>query len=746
MERVLIVESDARLTKDITGALRGVGYEVAGIVASAEEAVEASEGANPELALIFLAPGGEANSIRAGREIRTRLEIPVVYVIGPGAGLSMEIPQETEAYGCLTRPIVPAALRLTLRTALHRHRIERELQESKDSLRLALSAMSETAFTADDTGRFTHILPNIGSVFGYNPDEVRAMENVSAFLGGFPTDSELSEGEGEGLRIERRIRDRQGEARLVQVTVKRVLAEQDAVVYTCRDITESRRSDELLRAQRDLSAALSETTSLDEAFRLCIDTALGVSGMDAVAAVLLVNEEYGLDLMAHHGLPDEFVKAISHLAPDSPQAKKIMEGRTFYSFDQATPSTRSYLVRAGFRSAATIPIFHRNKLIASFHFASRNLDSIPVHIRHSLETIASQIGSALDRIRTGQALRESESKYRQLVENMRDGVGISNTDGKILEANRAFREMLGYTTEELRGFKYQDLTVEPWLPVEAEIVENQVLTRGYSEIYEKEYMRKDGTTFPAELRAYTLTDASDRAVGLWAFVRDVTERKAAEKQIKTALREKEVLLREIHHRVKNNLAVVVGILNLQSRFTSDEYHRRVFQECENRVRSMAMAHEVLYQSDTLADVPIAEYVDRLVDSLLEWAEYLGRGISLEKDIENVTFDIATAAPIGFILTELISNCLKHAFPDGREGRIRISLKSVGKNEFEITVNDNGVGIPGHIDISNSRTVGLELVDTFVEQLGGRIRINRRRGTQVRIRFSEKRAQTGGQLS
>ncbi|MFC1835775.1 PAS domain S-box protein, partial [Thermodesulfobacteriota bacterium] len=217
---------------------------------------------------------------------------------------------------------------------------------------------------------------------------------------------------------------------------------------------------------------------------------------------------------------------------------------------------------------------------------------------------------------------------------------------------------------------------------------------------------------------------------------DITEFRLAERKIKTSLKEKEVLLREIHHRVKNNLAVISSLLGLQSRHAHDDRHRQMFEDSRERIRSMALAHELLYQSEDLGNLNLGRYVGNLVDHLILSAGSVGISISVKKDIQEVSFGLDTAIPLGFILTELVSNCVKHAFPDRRDGRIEIALRSLGGAGFELLVSDDGVGIPEHVDKENPKSLGLVLVNTFTRQLEGKLEIDGTAGTKVRVAFEE----------
>jgi len=217
---------------------------------------------------------------------------------------------------------------------------------------------------------------------------------------------------------------------------------------------------------------------------------------------------------------------------------------------------------------------------------------------------------------------------------------------------------------------------------------------------------------------------------------EIVHRKHAEQRLKASLAEKEVLLREIHHRVKNNLAIIDAVLTLQADYACNEVLSKPFEEARARVHSMALAHELLYQSENLSEINVSAYVDNLVDHLV--ANAAGSGVLVAvKEIDDVSLGLDTAVPLGFFLTELVSNCVEHAFPHGLEGEIRVSLRSVGEKEFELIVSDNGVGMPEDVDFGNLRSLGLELVDTFVRQLRGEVEIRRKEGTEVRIRFKEE---------
>ncbi len=215
--------------------------------------------------------------------------------------------------------------------------------------------------------------------------------------------------------------------------------------------------------------------------------------------------------------------------------------------------------------------------------------------------------------------------------------------------------------------------------------------------------------------------------------KEITERKQAEERLKASLQEKEVLIQEIHHRVKNNLQVISSLLKLQSRYAKDEDTLTIFQESQNRIQAMSAIHEILYQSNNLASIPSKEYIETLVKNLSVSYGLRSEEIALTIDVQNIPLRIDDAISCGLIINELISNSIKHAFPERKEGTIEITLKLLNKT-VQLVVEDNGIGIPENLNIANSKSMGLRLIHFMVEELQGTLLLDRTRGTQFQIQF------------
>jgi PAS domain S-box-containing protein len=221
---------------------------------------------------------------------------------------------------------------------------------------------------------------------------------------------------------------------------------------------------------------------------------------------------------------------------------------------------------------------------------------------------------------------------------------------------------------------------------------------------------------------------------------DITERKQAEEKLLASLREKEVMLKEIHHRVKNNLQIVSSLLKLQSGYIRDPEALGLFKDSYNRVRSMALIHEKLYRSSDLSGIDASEYIHNLVANLCSAYGVCSEKIAVKIDVEKIAIDIDTAIPCGLIINELVSNSLKYAFPEGKQGLVTINLKLSQDNRkmFVLTVADDGIGLPPNFDLETSDSLGLQLVFNLTEQLGGTIQVSGNKGTFYKIIFVKKR--------
>jgi two-component sensor histidine kinase len=246
-------------------------------------------------------------------------------------------------------------------------------------------------------------------------------------------------------------------------------------------------------------------------------------------------------------------------------------------------------------------------------------------------------------------------------------------------------------------------------------------------------LRRDGTEFPVEISLSPIETEDGLLIS--SAIRDISERKRAERVL-DSLHEKEVLLKEVHHRVKNNLAVISSLFYLQSTYTSDEPTIRILQESQDRVRSMALVHETLYRSENFAAVDFAEYTSSLSERLLRSHSPPGSRISLHTDLESIALGIDLAVPCGLILNELVTNALRHAFGPDAIGAIRVVLRRNEGGEAMLQVIDDGVGVPSTLDVESLSSLGMRLVRSLTRQVDGTFGLYPATpGTEARLTFA-----------
>ena len=331
-----------------------------------------------------------------------------------------------------------------------------------------------------------------------------------------------------------------------------------------------------------------------------------------------------------------------------------------------------------------------------------------------------------------EALRLSEERYKLIVETANESICVFDAEAKLVFVNSRGAEMLGYTPNDMLGrsiYEFVDIEYH-------DLLNRNVLLgkRGINEQHDYKLRRRDGGFIWVIATSSSLINSSGKRIGSIAMLTDITDRKLADEQLKVSLKEKEALIKEVHHRVKNNLQIITSLLNLQSNGIEDARYIDLLRDSQNRIKSMALVHELLYKSKDLSNISIAEYLEGLTKNLERSYSHSGN-LFLRVEIDNIFMDVDRAVPVGIIVTELVSNAFKYAFPGGRPGEIWVRLhRDEVTSSIVLSVSDDGAGLPADFEARKNGSLGVQLVELLARQIDGTLEINRADHTMFIIRF------------
>ncbi len=788
--QILVVEGETGVAKSIRNKLKRLGYTVPALVFSGAEAIKKAEEMQPDLVLMDIKLPGEMNGIAAAEQIRARFDIPVVYLTndrGEEAGT-------TEPFGYVLKPFAARELRNTIEMALYKHKLDKKLKEEaeealrKDREALARRVEERTAeltranqelqveiaerkrveealresegryrtlfeqaydaiFLEDEEDNILDVNRRACELLGYTRAELLTMKIPDLKAPevrqpeGTTVKQELAQ-YGGGAPFETIDLHRDGRPIPVEVSINRLTGTREGLVLAIvRDITERKRAEESLQ-QRNRALEL-----LNRASQVFISTL----DLDQVLAIILEEVRRSLDVMACSAwLIDPETNELVCRQVTNPQSEivrgwRLAPGQGIAGW--AVQSGQSSIVpdapadpryfkgvdeQTGLkiRSILSVPLQVKETVIGVIQVVDAMIDRFnPVDLK-LVEALASTAAIAIENAQLYEETDRLRAFNQTIVQSMREGIILEDETEHITFINPETTARLGYSPEELIGRHWRTIVAPEQIPqVETESAKRR---QGIANRYETILLTKAGQRIPVVISVRPLFEAG-RFTGVLSVFTDITERVQAEAQIQTSLQEKEVLLKEIHHRVKNNLQIISSLLDLQSDYIQDKQVLDALKDSQNRIRSMALVHTQLYQSKDLGQIDMATYIWNLVSYLNQAYTISLGGITWQIDIDQFFLDIDTAIPCGLIISELVSNCLKHAFPENREGQIRLDFRPDG-HFFKLVVSDNGVGLPLELDFPHNKSLGLQLVGMLIHQLDGTIEIDRNGGTTFKITF------------
>ena len=636
-----------------------------------------------------------------------------------------------------------------------------ELALSEARYRALIEGSSDFIYVLDSEGNFTFANSESGHLLGYDPEEITG-RHFSEIL--HPADVETlgrvfherRTGDRAARRVEVRLRSRGGDTREVEMDVRHFAITASGLYQggdfvgthgVARDITERKYQEKKRIVLQEVREAVwgmvgaEDISQVLEAIRHSLET-MGIPFQHCAVNVVAMEEPPMLHWYSSYGSSGISKRGEWMIGDTQSYAGTIAEiwrravpdyRRDLRKQDPHVESGRLAELYGAVRSVIDVPFSYGTLTIVSVvanAFSDRDVSFF--------QELAEALSEGFRRMEDLQQLALSEQRYRTLVETPNFVVMLLDSEGKYVYVSPQIEQWLGYTPSEF--YKDADIRREIIHPDDAVATEAFHRIDQASALHTMEYRwrHKDGKYRWAAGAIFPIYEnAEDEQINkvsmMQVVVQDITERKEAEEQIRSSLAEKEVLLKEIHHRVKNNLQIISSLLHLQSAKLEDDRLLEAFADSQHRIRSMALIHEELYKSADLARIDFVGYVGRLTDNLFESFGVDQSRVRLTIQVDSVMLTIDKAIPMGLIVNELVSNSLKYAYPDGREGEIRIELSAEDDGPFRLVISDDGVGFPADVDYLNPESLGLRLVITLIVQLRSEIELDRTKGTKFTIR-------------
>jgi PAS domain S-box-containing protein len=551
-------------------------------------------------------------------------------------------------------------------------------------------------------------------------------------------------------QMEHRIVRRDGSVRTIIARYAPIMGKDGKVVRTHganQDITERKDMEDALRESRqlfsDIISFLPDPTFVIDrdgkvlAWNQAMEKLSGVPAEDIVGRG---DHEYSLWMYGKRRAI--LIDLVLHPDQDSGRINFIgirTEGPTVNAqTDLALPSGRNVTL-----SIVTSPLFDAGGRIVGAIESLRDITHIKqteaelARLNTNLETIVRERTQALrdevnQRIRAEQDVKAALDYTRSIIQANPDLMVVLDAEGMVIDVNATGVQLTGIPREKMIGTNYFRYLVDDGTHADAFA---RLLQTGKLE-NQIRVIRSDGHITPMSVNATVIPGRDGTRDQIIVSAHDITRQQQDEAAIRASLEEKVILLREIHHRVKNNLQIIISLTNLQMRKTHDPLVKQIVAETQNRVRAMSLVHEKLYRSESLSQIDFADYTRYLATQLFSYYMSDTRSVKLDFSLGKIMVDINTAVPLGLIMNELVSNALKHGFPDGRDGTISVSGGLDG-DIITLEVGDDGVGIPAELDWKNTDSLGMRLITSLVDQIGGTLELRPGSGTHFVITVRKK---------
>jgi PAS domain S-box-containing protein len=699
---ILIVEDDAVIGSQEKRLLENAGYLTVHLLCG-EDALERARNVNVpiDLILIDIDLGRGMDGAQTAREILRLREIPILFLFSHAEAEYVGKTKDIQSYGCVPKDAGFSVIESAVRTALRLSAKAGESTAAETNLRTLFNTIDEMVFLFDHEGRIIRANETVTARLGYTYEDI--VGKGIEFLHG------LEHGE-EAAKIVRRMASAgparnafhaiplfAKDGRVIEAETKMTNGTwdgRDVVIAVSRDITD--------RVIAERMAKLS-----DERFRKIFHANPGP---------ILISE---IDTGTHIDVNEEYCRLVGFTHDELIGYSSVELGiwntndnrRFFIGQLRNTGSLRDLHVKIHTRSGATRDVLWSAEII----------------MLNGKEVLLSLLHDITGSLRIERELRASERKYRDLINGMKETVWILGFDGQIIEVNNSAVETLGYTREELRGISLYE--IDSTLSREEINALIESIPADKIQVFETSHRRKDGTTFRVEICSSIVFFQGRQAI--LSIARDITNRKASEMRIRNLLEEKEAILKEVHHRIRNNMNTIYSLLSLQARTQENPEVSRVLLDAAERIPIMQAIYNRLYcYGEGKGFASIREYFGSLIPEIMAIFPRSG-SIRIETKLDDSVLAPKILSSLGIIVNELFTNSMKYAFADRDEGTISLTV-SAKDGRLLFIYEDNGPGIPENVSPENSPGFGLSLVSILVSQISGSLRIDRSKGASFII--------------
>jgi len=705
---ILLVEDEPIFAASESRMLRNNGYRVLTADTGGCAVDIALDDTSIDLVLMDVDLGRGMSGPDAAKLILAKRDLPIVFLTSHSEKRMVEKVKSITRYGYVIKNSGDFVLLSSIDMAFELFDAHEKTRESERKYRLLAENSKDFIWTMDLEGRFTYASPAALAMTGHTPEELTRL-SIRNLLVGPHAEQVLSEISAELAKApEERARSRTIEVQYykkdgtvadIESTVGWLFDDQErpaGLQGSSRDITERKREREsLLKTQFAMDRAPDSILWVDDDGSIAYANDSACSSMGFTREELLSMKVFDID-------------------PDFPEDR----------WEQHKKEMRH-------RGAMTFESRHRTKDGRFF----------PVEVstkffRYNDRFLACAFDRDIsERKKAEGALREAEQRYRILVDNSQGIIYTIATDGTMTFVSPSWKPQLGHEPAEIIGRDFRPLVHEEDVHICEDFLLRTAQTGAVQPGIEYRVFHKDGSV---RWHRSVITPVFDEKRTLTLFVGnavDITAHRLAEDRVRRLLDEKEILLKEVHHRIKNHMNIMTSLLSLQSQTIGSPEAVTALGEAARRMQSMGILYDRLYRSENMRDMPVGSYLSPLVDEIVGMFPG-GTGVRIEKRIDDFELEIRLLSPLGMIVNELIANSMKYAFRESEHGEIRVCA-SKRLECVTVTVEDNGTGIPESVDIENSPGFGLRLVRLLVKQIGGKIELERAAGTRFTLSFETR---------